>query len=76
MTEQKPVKDDLDKAIEDYEGNSLFEAINYRQLRKNASMKARIEAAKADLRWFRDHSSSVALALDKAIGQAGLEINQ
>jgi len=62
----------LSSAVLDYERRTGFDAINYRQLRKNASIKRRIEAAKSDLNWWRMYALEVEQGFDREIGTAQL----
>ena len=61
----------LDAAIRLYEKCSCFTAYNYNyKTNKSESLAAKIEAAKADWNWYRNHSANVAYELSKAIEEA------
>ena len=62
--------DGLDAAITAYENTGGFSALNFRGLRKNASLRARVTAANLDARWYELHSQTVRSQLQRAITEA------
>lgn len=57
----------LSKAIKDYEGQTGFDALNWRALPKEAALAQQLEAAKKDLKWYQDHSQEAARLLSNTI---------
>lgn len=62
----------LEAAVTDYEKLSGFDAVNYRGLRKNASLAKKIAAVRADLRWWELHAQEVSSKLDRVAGDLSL----
>ena len=58
-------------AVEAYERESGLSALNFRQLPKRASRRAREEALRLDLHWWELHAQEVGNRLKDAIRQNG-----
>lgn len=50
----------LEKVVTYFEGNVLFEAQNYRQSPKTATLAQKRDAFRKDIEWVREHVSNMA----------------
>jgi hypothetical protein len=64
--EKRVLDHNIEVEVSRYEKDSGLQAIHFRQLRKNASLKAKYAAIGQDLRWCELHAQEVAGALQRA----------
>ena len=70
----KRLHDKLEDAVDSYEKGTGFDAINYRNLPKRASIKRKTAAIRQDLRWWELYAYETPRGLDRACGEVELEI--
>jgi len=64
----KVTKEDLAKAVNSWEGNTLWEAQAYRQLKARATLLEKAEAFATDVRRLKEHVGDMSLNAERVIG--------